>query len=298
MKILIPTDFSANANHALKYAALLGKAIKANLVLLHVYTPPVTRNNVAYPLITEEIGRMKSEAMGKLHNLSIEISENYGISCEQFVRVGSPVGEIVSEVKNIRADLIVMGTLGASGIEKLVFGSNTASVIERSICPVLAVPADSALSLPNKIVFATNYEDKDIQTMKDLIKITQRLNAEFILLHVSKRSLKSDDELIEELSMSVAKEANIAQPFYYVIHHENTQKGIEHFVDSIGANLIALSTRKRGIFEKLFDSSLSKKMAYQLRLPLLVFHAVQNESRHTDFKETNLLKKDSKKAPM
>lgn len=278
MKILIPTDFSANANHALKYAALLGKAMGANLILLHVYTPAVTRNNVAYALITEEIARMKREAMEKLHHLSTAISEDYGVSCEQLVRIGNLVTEIVDEVETGRPDLVVMGTLGASGLDRIIFGSNTATVMEKVVCPVLAVPADSILSLPGKIVFATNYEDNDILAVKTLMKITQHLKTEYILLHVSKENVKSDDDLIATFSKTIAKEVNMDQPFYYVMHHENTQKGIEHFVNSVGADLIALSMRKRGIFESLFDASLSKKMAYQARLPLLVLHAVQSES--------------------
>ncbi len=283
MKILIPTDFSANADHAINYASLLGKSMKAKLILLHVYTPPVTRGNIAYPLITEEIGRMMSEATEKLHKIASALSEDYGISCEHLVRMGSPVEEIVSEAESRQADLIVMGTLGASGLAKMVFGSNTASVMERATCPVLAVPAKSTLALPKKIVFATDYEDNDMQTVKELIKITKRLKAEFILLHVSKDNLKSENDLIEDFSKAVAKEGNIEQPFYYVMNHENTQKGIDQFVDSVGADLLAVSMRKRTIFEKLVDSSLSKKMAYQARIPLLVFHTVHPESDDSDF---------------
>jgi len=283
MKILIPTDFSANADHAINYASLLGKSMKAKLILLHVYTPPVTRGNIAYPLITEEIGRMMSEATEKLHKIASALSEDYGISCEHLVRMGSPVEEIVSEAESRQADLIVMGTLGASGLAKMVFGSNTASVMERATCPVLAVPAKSTLALPKKIVFATDYEDNDMQTVKELIKITRRLKAEFILLHVSKENLRSDRDLIEDFSKAVATEVHVVQPFYYVMHHDNPQEGIDHFVNSVGAHLIALSMRKRSIFIKLFDASLSKKMAYQARLPLLIFHAVQPESGYNDF---------------
>ena len=279
MKILIPTDFSANAVHAINYASLLGKVMNADLILLHVYTPAVTRGNVAYPLITEEKGRMTREAMEKLHNISATVSENYGIGCEHLVKIGSPVDEIVKEAEEQKVDLIVMGTLGASGMSKIVFGSNTAFVMEKATCPVFVVPANSALALPKKIVFATNYADNDIQTVKDLIKITQPLRAELILLHVSKENLKSDNDLIEDFSRAVAKEVKIEQPFYYIMHHEDIQKGIDHFVDSVGADLIVMSMRKRGILEKVFDSSLSKRMAYQARIPLLVFHAVQGRSK-------------------
>ncbi|MEO5602753.1 MAG: hypothetical protein ABIR06_17665 [Cyclobacteriaceae bacterium] len=59
--------------------------------------------------------------------------------------------------------------------------------------------------------------------------------------------------------------------------HDDVQKGIDLFVDSVGADLIALSTRKRNVFEKIFDTSLAKKMPYQARLPLIAFHAIDAE---------------------
>ena len=274
MKILVPTDFSENALHAVRYASLFANAIGADLLLLHVYTPAVTRGNVAYPLITEEISRMVSEASEKLHGLSSTFSEEYNIRCEYRVRTGSPVGEIVEEAENSKSDLIVIGTLGASGLTGVLFGSNTASVIENATCPVLVVPAACPVALPKRIVFATDYGDNDIQTLKALATIARPLNAEFILLHVSKGgNLKAEQTLIEEYSKAVAMEVDIDQLLYYVMQHDHTQEGINHFADSVGAHLITLSMRKRGIFERLFDSSLSKGMANQARFPLLVFHA-------------------------
>jgi len=277
MKILIPTDFSVNADHALKYASLLGKAMNANLILLHVYIPPITRANAAYPLITEEIGRMKSEATEKLHKMASALSEDYGISCEHRVRMGSPVGEIASEAENSHADLIVMGTLGASGLTKIIFGSNTALVIEKATCPVLAVPMGAVITLPKRIVFATNYHDSDMTTLKSLASLAKTLDAELMIVHVSKDKLKSERDLIEQFSKAVAEETGFQQPFYYVMEHTDIKKGLDLFVDSAGADLLALSTRKRSVFEKLFDSSLTKQMAYHIKIPLLAFHATVSE---------------------
>jgi nucleotide-binding universal stress UspA family protein len=282
MKMLIPTDFSANARHALNYAALLAKTMKARLILLHVYTPPVTRENIAYQIITQEIGSMLSDAKEKLQAIASAITDEYGIDCDQLVRMGNPVSEVVQEAETNQVDFIVMGTLGASGLSKIIFGSNTTSVMERATCPVLAVPANSSLALPAKIVFATNFEDNDLQTVKVLANITRSLKAELILLHVSKDNLQSDHDLIENFSKAVANEVNMDQPFYYVLHHENTQAGIDHFIDSVEADLLAVSMRKRSLFERIVAPSLSKKIAYQARLPLLVFHTVETESNDHD----------------
>ncbi len=274
MKILIPTDFSKNAVHAVAYAATIAKAIKAELVLLNVYTPPVTRASVAYPLITEEIGRMKKEAREKLEQLVADISENYGITCTYVVGMGDPVPEIISESENSAVDLIVMGTKGATGLEKILFGSNTAAVIEQATCPVMAIPATARIGVPGKIVFATDYQDNDLDTLKALSKFISAFGAELTILHVSKEKLKSDRDMIEDFSKAVAKETGISQPYYYVLAHENTQEGIEEFMESSQADLLVLSTRKRGMFEKLFGSSTTQQLSYHAHSPILAFHVL------------------------
>lgn len=274
MKILVPTDFSVNANHAIDYASVVAKATDGELLLFYVYSLPITLHNLAYPLITEEMARAKKEAHEQLAKKCVEISDVYGISCQSLVVTGNPVEKIVGEAADAKMDMIIMGTEGASGIDRVLFGSNTASVIERATCPVLVVPAQTKPFIPRKIVFATDYQDNDMQTMKAVTKLATKFKAELLIVHVSKEKLNSDRDLIEQFSKAVAKETGFKEPFYYVMPHDDIQKGIDLFVDSVGADMIAISTRKRNIFEKLFDTSLTKKMAYQARLPLLAFHVI------------------------
>ncbi len=273
MKILIPTDFSKNATHAIKYASAMAKALGAEIKLLCVCAPPLSRNDVAYELVEAEMASAEDAAHKELSKLSHEILDDVGISFEKEVRTGSTAYEIINAASESKIDLIVMGTKGATGIGRLLFGSNTAKVIEATPCPVLAVPADAAIALPKKIVFATNFYDSDIQTLKELSTLVNKLNAELILLHVSKEKVKSERDTIEAYSKTVALETGHQEPFYYVMQHDDAQEGINLFIDSVAADLIALSTRKRNEFEKLFDRSLTKKIAYQARLPLLAFHA-------------------------
>ncbi len=284
MKILVPTDFSENANHAIEYASVVAKATSAELLLLYVYSPPVTRFNLSYPLITDEIGRAKKEANEQLSTNCLEICDVYGVVCKSLVKTGNPVEEIVGEAKDAEMDLIIMGTEGASGIDRVLFGSNTAAVIERASCPVVAVPAQTKLFIPRRIVFATDYHANDMQSMKAVTVLASQFKAEVLIVHVTKEKMKSDLDLIEQFSKAVARDTGIKEPFYYVMTHDDVQKGIDLFVDAVGADLIALSTRKRNFFEKLFDKSLTKKMAYQAQLPLMVFHSeVEERPDNEDF---------------
>jgi nucleotide-binding universal stress UspA family protein len=216
---------------------------------------------------------LKNEATKKLNEITARIINEHGIRCQSKVVMGEPVDGIVTECNDTDVDLIVMGTHGVSGLEKILFGSNTASVIEKATRPVLAVPQNTIIALPKKIVFATDYQENDMQTLKELATLSTTLKAELVMLHVSKEPVKSDRDLIEHFSKAVASVANTAQPYYYVMTHDDIEKGVEQFADSVGGDLLALTTRKRSTFEKLFDASLTKKMVYNTRLPLLAFHA-------------------------
>ena len=273
MKILVATDFSANASHAVKYAGTLAKAFGAEIILLCICAPPLLRNDASLSTIEDEIKRAEHAALVKLEAVCREIIDSFGITCLTAVRTGGVASEIIQAAIDYKADVITMGTTGASGIGRFLFGSNTGEVIEGTPCPVLAVPPDAPISLPKKIVYATNFYDSDKQTLIDLNVLVGRLNAELTILHVSKEKIASEEDLIEEFSRTVARETGRQAPFYYVLKHSDTQEGINFFIDSVGADLIALSTRKRREFEKLFNRSLTKKIAYQARLPLLAFHA-------------------------
>jgi nucleotide-binding universal stress UspA family protein len=277
MKILVPTDFSKNADKAIDYATVIAKSTGGILKLLHVYTPPVTRNNVAYPLIFEETASNVKKAREQLEKCCAELSKDQGIQCEGQVSIGVTVDEIVKEAAASKADFIVVGSKGVSGLNKL-FGSNTASVIEKAPCPVFSVPVNAMVTPPKKIVFATNYQDGDMRALKKLTQLTSLFNAELTILHVSKGELKSERDLVEQYSKEAAKNSGSPPPYYYVLPHENTQDGINLFMESSEADLIALSTRRRNFFKRIFDPSLTKKLAFQSRMPLLAFHDGGDES--------------------
>ena len=275
MKFLLPTDFSKNADNAINYAIAMARATQAELVLLHIYTPQVSRRNVAYALISEEVSQAIKAAGDKLNRLGKETSADQGIVCSGLVLSGSPVQEIVRHANSINADLIIMGTQGVNSIDKIFFGSNTASVIERSKCNVLAIPTHTKPQVPKKIVFATDYHTSDLQTMKKLARLASLVGAEIVVLHVSNKKLKSERDMLEQFTKEVAKDTGLAQPYYYVMSHKDTRKGIELFVDSTGADLLSMSTRRRSAFSKLFDASLTKQIASQAHLPLLAFHVTK-----------------------
>lgn len=276
MKILVPTDFSVCSINALRLAALLAGKTTRGLALTHVYTPIDMASTAMVEFVEKEMVAIQQDLSKKLQQLSEEIKTDYSIEPSYSLRPGALTENILLAAKDEEADMIVMGTEGASGLTKLLFGTRTSSVIENSELPVLAVPHLSPLTLPKKIVFATNFLDGDLETLKQLLQLVRPWQPELYLLHVSHESTRSERDYIEQFSDTLTKETQYKHLYYYVLPHDNNERGIELFIKSVNADMLVLSTRKRTFIERLFSASLTKKIAFQLRVPLLAYHT----SRH------------------
>jgi nucleotide-binding universal stress UspA family protein len=280
--IVFPTDFSNNANRALEYAVEIAALSGATLHLLHIYTPIVSKDNVYSSLITDEVADAKREAVEKLTIITDTIAKEFPVvSFKTHVCVGETVDEILKASLEHKAELIIMGTLGANKLSKMIFGSNTASIIEKSECPVLAVPSNCTYRPPKRILFATNFSYKDLEGLKKLASIAQAFNSEIILGHVD---ISIDEENDESGSMeNFMKEAIALTSYpkisYQIVSDHNVSMGLDKIIDDAAIDLFALSTHKRTWFEKIYNPSLTKKISHHTYIPLLAFHNPTNDEK-------------------
>ena len=130
--ILAPTDFSEMSNGSAAYAAKLAIAMNSRLHLHHV----VHELDTAHPLRAlddaEKEGKEKLAAI-----LTAEKKERLNLT--SYVGFGAPANQIVEYAEKNDIDLIVMGTHGRSGLEKMWLGSVTEKVLRQAHCPVLVV---------------------------------------------------------------------------------------------------------------------------------------------------------------
>jgi nucleotide-binding universal stress UspA family protein len=273
-KILVPTDFSENAGQALEFAAVIAQAWKASLTLLSVYTPAVSRYNVISPLLVDEIAQAKTEILEKLQITANTVQEIYpDVKHYNIIGVGGTVEEILSVARTEATDLIVMGTQGASSVEKVLLGSNAAEIIEKAECPVLVVPSTTKIKVPKKIIFATDYVHSDIEGARLLASMAQVFDATITLVHITRNEEETEEELkmIEKFTADVKAATNFEHINFEVLSDNTVMMGLDTILENPGADLIALSTRRRNIFEKLYNPSLTKKFAQYTRIPLLAF---------------------------
>jgi len=280
--ILFPTDFSNNANRALEYAVEIAVLTNASLHLLHVYTPMLSKDNVYSTLLTDEVADAQREAAEKMKVLIETIGKEFpNLSCTSEVKIGPVVDEILSAATEKNAELIIMGTLGANKLSKMIFGSNTAAIIEKSECPVLAVPSNCTYRPPKKILFATNFSYKDLDGIKKLARIGEAFNAEIILGHVDISIDEENDETssMENFFNEVKRIISYPKISYQVTSDHNVSMGLDKIIEEFSIDLFALSTHKRTWFEKIFNPSLTKKISHHANIPLLAFHNARDDEK-------------------
>ena len=141
-QILCPVDFSDFSDYAMRYAALLALKFEARLTLLHVVAPilvPLPGDALAPPMRQADLADIADACRERLTRASGDLAE-HGVSevaCQ--VTSGVPYLEILRVAEELRADMIVMGTHGRSGLAHLMIGSVAERVVRKAPCAVLTV---------------------------------------------------------------------------------------------------------------------------------------------------------------
>ncbi|HRH65654.1 MAG TPA: universal stress protein [Bacteroidia bacterium] len=272
-KILVPTDFSANAKNAAEYAINVAKKLESRVVLFHsTHLPVVSANEV---VMAVDPVSLEKDSLNHLNLLKRELGRDFGqVEIENVTTIGFAVEEIIEIVRDQKIDLVVMGTKGASGMTEILIGSNTADVIEKCHCPVLAIPAESKFKTPSKVVFATNYADNDFQSIYLLAEILKPFNAEIIILHVDdNQDSKMEGRMLEWFKGQVTTNIPYDRFSFSLISGKNTMEVLDTFITENEIDILSVSMRKRNFFDKLTSRSLTRKLAYHTHVPLLAFHA-------------------------
>jgi nucleotide-binding universal stress UspA family protein len=143
-RFLVPIDFSEHSKKTVESATQLAVLTGGSITLLHVFLVPDYPAAFYQGLYTEheqvkiQVDLMKREANSQLA-LVVEQIVARGVQAQPLLRIGNPYQEIVNAAKEIRADLIVIGSHGHAGLERFLVGSTAERVVQYAPCPVLVV---------------------------------------------------------------------------------------------------------------------------------------------------------------
>lgn len=269
--IIVPTDFSPVAINALNYAADMALAINASIMLLHIYQIPVAITDT--PLMLVSVEDLKQDAEKKLDKARQELEHitSGKIKIYTEARLGNVTDELEEISKKIQPFAIVMGTTGHSAMERVIFGSNTLSVIKHIAWPVICVPVGKEYGTGiKKIGLACDFREVAETVPSDAIKsFAAQFQAEFHVLNIHYQEPSSG---LSEQSAILQTALSDLKPEYHFIKHKDIEEGIHEFAEKNNLDLIITVPKKHKLLDGIFKKSSTKQLIYHSHIPVMCLH--------------------------
>jgi nucleotide-binding universal stress UspA family protein len=270
--ILAPTDFSKVARNAVEYAVEIAKRTKAKLVLFHVYHATVVPAEIPIVIPAEEF---EQEAMKNLEKIrrSIHLKHGKKLSIECQCRYGYPVDEIDLFARKNKIDMIVMGMEGTGFLTEKLIGSITTSLINKAKYPVLAIGKQVKFKDPKKITLAFDYgKTKKRKVLTSLKEFIQTFKSHVSVLNVIPEAGKDPaaGKVANQAKLDRALD-DIPHSFHYK-RSDDVINGINDFIKEKKTDMTVMIRKDHTFFEKFFNGTHTKRMAFHSKVPLLVLH--------------------------
>lgn len=280
-KIVVPTDFSICANNAVDFAVQSAKILPAEIILLHAFE---TMGNVYtdYMGVNKEFNQsMLNDIEQKLQQVKKSIEETDGVNVGTKIYRGPAKDAIVETAIAENADLIVMGTLGATGLKERIWGSKTASIIGSTSVPVMAIPYEYAWKKPGKVLLATNHFEENSPVLDYVFELAGLYMAQVQVVVFTDEDddkaatymehLRRTQQYERLLKQQYNEETLIATHLYGLEFEETLQRHIEE--QDIDILVMITYQEKDSIRKRIFNPSKTIKMSYQTIVPLLAIPA-------------------------
>ncbi|MDT0685129.1 universal stress protein [Autumnicola psychrophila] len=272
-KILVPTDFSDQAENALKVAAKLAKRFNSEVHLLHVLELPLelidpvqghSSRNLPESIFFMKLAHQRFSKLLKAPFLKgIEVYEN--------VQFNEAYKGILEHSDKNEFDLIVMGSYGASGFQEMFIGSNTEKIVRHSTTPVLVIKKTAEEFYIKEFVFATDAEPVNKHTLQKASEFATLLGANLHLLYINTpNNFRSSKEVQDQIKVFTEGQNDIVLKSY-IYNDITVEKGIMNFAAEINADLMGISTHGRKGIAHFFNGSISEDLVNNANRPVITF---------------------------
>ncbi len=273
--ILIPSDFSKEANFALDFGIQLAEKNQAKLVLLHVVEYPIGATidpigvSLPQPGDAQFIETLMKNGKEKMEELQAKVNDP--IPVETIVEMGNPYLNIASVIEDQDVDLVVMGTKGATGLKEVFIGSNAEKVVRNVHCPVIAIKHPRKVSEIKEIAFGSNFMEMDDVLMNHVKQLQDFFDAKLHLVRVNTPNNFEKDRNVLKLMEQTATRYMLKNYTVNIYNDIYEEEGIMHFAEDIEANLIALSTHGRKGLSHLLNGSIAEDVVNHSNIPIWTF---------------------------
>lgn len=270
-KIIVPVDFSGHSEYALRIAADIARKQKSELFLLHML-------DISDQMISITEGTKRRELMffmqlaTKRFEKFIDRDFMQGIKTTPIIKHFKVFEEIDKAAKEVGADLIVMGSRGASGVKGYFVGSNTEKVVRTSDVPVLVVKSETKKFEPKTIVFASDFNTENVNAFKTIKKFADAYKAKIKMVYVNTPNayFKNTLEIREQMRLFLNKTSISNHSEDILIFNDySITEGIQNAAGMLDADMIAIPTHGRKGINKLLAGSVGEDLANTSHIPVL-----------------------------
>lgn len=279
-KILVPTDFSEQANYALNFAYQIAKNSGAEIFLINIVDypglstvwgggmnviggaePPLDNLDEAF------IKNLLDKSKDEMNNMVKDMNHD-DVLIHQLVEVGNPYYVIAEKIEQEAVNMVIMGSKGASGLEEVLIGSNTEKVVRHSKCPVITIKRRRDFSKIKKIVFASNFEEEQDHVITELKKIQDIFGAHINLVKINTPSNFETTRIIKKQMQAFAEKYELSNFSLNIFNDFAEEDGIIYYTEDIEADMIALGTHGRTGFMHLISGSIAEDIVNHAKRPV------------------------------
>jgi len=272
LKILIPTDFSVQAEFAYLMVKRLEEKIATDIHFLHVLNVPdsVSMDSAGNIQTCGEIDvqfvvQQKEIAERKLANLKVL----YGERINSHLVLGKTIDAILDFSNSNHFDLIVMGTKGSRGLKETLSGSETQIIARKSKTPLLSLMCDRSDLQIRNILLVHNFSNPLSEDLKLMHKLIKAFDTKIHLLQITSGNVALEKTKVE-LDMAKFADLNgITNYECHLINDKDVENGVVHFNQMINMDIICIGTHGKG---GVFHHSATEKLINHLFKPIISFH--------------------------
>lgn len=272
--ILLPTDFSKNSLNAIHFAMRFFKDQACDFYFMNVQKASsfISDDMMVVASSATIYNTIVGAAKKSISNIILDVKKTYANDKHKFHSIVDydNFTDAINQVSvNRNIDLVLMGTKGASGLEKVIFGSNTIHVIQRCLAPVLVIPDGYRFSGLSKIVFATtNLEPFAIEDMALLKEWVELYDAELDILHIADQN---------HLAYVAFDNHSFFNTYFKRPKHDyidTTKKDmfseIYTYIHANKIKMLAIKNKKHSFLKRLFNNDGLETLAFKIDIPFLV----------------------------
>lgn len=272
VKILIPTDFSVQAEYAYLMVKKMQEKMNAQIHFLHVLSVPETVSMGADGSIqtcgeidVRYVEQQKSIAERKLANLNTL----YGSGIQTHLVLGKVTDAIVQFASANEYDLVVMGTKGAWGLKEKISGTETQMVARRSRVPVLRLMCDRSDLDIQHVLLVHQFDQPSHENLTLLHRLVSDFGVQIHFLQIVSGSVNDKREAVENNMKVFAQLNNISSYQSHIVSDSDVENGVVHFNQMQDMDMICIGTHGKGGF---FHHSATEKLINHLFKPIISFH--------------------------